>query len=158
MAEQIRKSALNETVFTAEPGEKILREIRADKRVYWRDHGVMAFLGMIGAGVVLMIIGSDHVAIGSLGAVVALGVRGVWLYSEQMKFRWVLSNARLVGPGGRQAYLLELETVRRLFGDIQLIVKNGDKHLIKHVADAEAIVAEIEAARVKRAKRKGADT
>lgn len=155
MAEEIRKSALNETVFTPEQGEKQLREIRADKGVFWRDHGVMALLGMIGAGVVLSVVGSDHVAIGGLGAVLALGVRGAWLYSEQMKFRWVLSNMRLVGPGGREAYLLELETVRRLFGDIQLITKSGDKHLIKHVAHAEKIVAEIEAARAKRAKRKG---
>lgn len=156
MAEEIRKSRLDETVFKPESGEKKLREIRADKGVFWRDHGVMALLGMVGAGLVLMLIGSDHVAIGSLGAVLALSVRGAWLYSEQMRFHWVLSNMRLVGPGGREAYLLELETVRRLFGDIQIITKGGDKHLIKHVANAESVVAEILAARDKRAKRKGA--
>lgn len=155
MAEEIRKSRLDDTVFTPESGEKKLREIRADKGVFWRDHGVMALLGMVGAGLVLMMIGSDHVAIGSLGAVLALGVRGAWLYSEQMRHFWVLSTARLVGPGGREAYLMELETVRRLFGDIQIITKSGDKHLIKHVANAEAVVAEILAARDKRAKRKG---
>jgi hypothetical protein len=156
MAEKIRKSRLDATVFTPESGEKKLREIRADKGVFWRDHGVMALLGMIGAGLVLSVLGSDHVAIGSLGAVLALGVRGAWLYSEQMRFYWVLSTMRLVGPGGRETYLMELETVRRLFGDIQIITKSGDKHLIKHVADAESVVAEILAARDKRAKRKGA--
>ena len=156
MAEQIRETSLGDTVYEPEPGEKKLRDIRSDKGVYWRDHGVMAVLGMGVVGMVLAFIGSDHVAIGSLGAVLALGARGAWLYSEQMKFHWVLSNMRLVGPGGRKVYLLELEKVRRLFGDIQLITKGGDKHLIKHVAHAEALVAEIEAARDKRAKRKGA--
>jgi len=156
MAEEIRESSLGDTVFNPEPGEKILREIRSDKATYWRDHGVMAVLGMGVVGMVLAFIGSDHVAIGSLGAVLALAVRGLWLYSEQMKFRWVLSNMRLVGPGGRQVYLLELEKARRLFGDIQLITKSGDKHLIKHIRQSDHLVAEIEAARDKRAKRKGA--
>ncbi|TVP72569.1 MAG: hypothetical protein EA339_06140 [Rhodobacteraceae bacterium] len=154
MGEEIRTSLLAETVFVPEQGEKKLRDIRADKATYWRDHGVMAVLGMGVVGMVLAFIGSDHVAFGSLGAVLALGVRGVWLYSEQMKFHWVLSNTRLVGPAGREVYLLELEKVRRLFSDIQLITKSGDKHLIKHVAGAESVVAEIEAARAKRAKRK----
>lgn len=156
MGEQIRESTLAETVFDPEPGEKKLRDIRSDKATYWRDHGVMAVLGMGVVGMVLAIMGSDHVAIGSLGAVLALGVRGLWLYSEQMKFHWIVTNMRLIGPGGRQVYLLELEKVRRLFGDIQIITKTGDKHLIKHVAGAEAVIAEIEAARVKRARRKGA--
>ena len=145
-----------ETVYTLEPGEKVLEEIRADKGTYWRDHGVMAVLGMLGAGVVLWAIGSPHVAIGSLGAVLALAVRGLWLYSEQMKFRWVLTNARMIGPGGRSIFLLELDKVRRLFSDIQLVTKTGDKFLLKHNAQADALLARIEGAREKRAKRKGA--
>ncbi len=155
MAEQIRESRLGDTLVELEPGEKRLREIRSDRATYIRDHAAMAVLGMGMVGMVLALIGSDHVLIGSLGAVLALIVRGLWLYSEQMKFHWVLTSARLVGPGGRQTYLLELDRVRRLFDDIQLVTKGGDKHLIKHVAGAEAIVAEIEAAREKRAKRKG---
>jgi hypothetical protein len=155
MAEKIREVSLGDTVVELEPGEKRLRDIRSDKGTYWRDHGVMAVLGMGVVGMVLALIGSDHVAIGSLGAVLALGVRGAYLYSEQMKFHWVLTNMRLVGPGGRQVYLLELDTARRLFGDIQIITRGGDKHLIKHIAGSETVVAEIEAARDKRARRKG---
>lgn len=138
-----------------EPGEKLLREIRSDKGRYWRDHGVLGVIGMVGAGVVLWAIGSPYAAIGALGAVLALAVRGLWLYREQMKFRWRLTDIRLIGPGGRSVYLLELATVRRLMGDIQVITKAGDKYLIKHIDEAEAVVAEIEAARAKRAKRKG---
>ncbi|NBB98256.1 MAG: hypothetical protein GVY34_08815 [Alphaproteobacteria bacterium] len=139
-----------------EPGEKLLREIRSDTGRYWRDHGVLGVIGMVGAGVVLWAIGSPYAAIGALGAVLALAVRGAWLYAEQMKFRWRLTNARLIGPGGRSVYLLELTQVRRLMGDIQIITKAGDKYLIKHIDGAEDVVAEIEAARLKRSKRKGA--
>ena len=138
-----------------EPGEKLLREIRSDKGRYWRDHGVLGVVGMVGAGVVLWAIGSPYAAIGAFGAVLALAVRGAWLYREQMQFRWRLTNTRLIGPGGRSVYLLELVTVRRLMGDIQVVTKAGDKYLVKHIADAESVVADIEAAREKRAKRKG---
>jgi hypothetical protein len=156
MADPILAPQSGDTTFELDAGEKVLLEIRSDRATYWRDHGVMAVLGMVGAGVVLMLIDSPHVAIGSLGAVLALIVRGLWLYSEQMKFLWVLTNIRLVGPGGRSIYLLELDKIRRLFGDIQIITKTGDKFLVKHVAGSEAVVTQINAARDKRAKRKGA--
>ena len=156
MAERILDPKGADTTYVLETGEKVLLDIRSDKGTYWRDHGVMAVLGMLGAGVVLWVIGSPHVAIGSLGAVLALIVRGLWLYSEQMKFHWVLTDRRMIGPGGRTIFLLELENVRRLFSDIQLITKTGDKFLIKHNAQAAQLVDQINAARDKRAKRKGA--
>jgi hypothetical protein len=143
----------NDTPLELEPGEKRLRDIRSDRMTYLRDHAAMAVLGMGAVGMVLAIMGSDHVFIGSLGAVLALVVRGLWLYSEQMGFRWVLTNQRLVGPGGRQVWLMELARARRLFGDIQLVTRSGDKHLIKHVAQPDDILAAIEVARDKRAKR-----
>lgn len=156
MAERIADPKSGDTVFDLEPGEKVLLEITSDRATYWRDHGVMALLGMAGAGLVLWLMGSPHVAIGALGAVLALAVRGLWLYSEQMKFRWVLTDRRMVGPGGRSIFLLEIDSVRRLFSDLQLVTKTGDKFLIKHNAKADALVAQITAARDKRAKRKGA--
>lgn len=137
-----------------ESGEKLLGTIRADKGRYWRDHALLALLGMAGAGAVLWLIGSDHVAIGSLGAVLALAVRGAYLYSEQMKSVWHLTDKRLILPDGkRSVMLLEIETVRRLMGDLQVITRAGDKHLVKHLTDAQAEVARIEAARERRARR-----
>ena len=137
-----------------EAGEKILGELRADKGRYWRDHALLAVLGMAGAGSVLWLIGSEHVAIGSLGAVLALAVRGAYLYSEQMKTVWRLTDRRVILPDGkRSVMLLEIDKVRRLMGDLQIITCAGDKHLIKHLANPEAEVARITAARERRAKR-----
>lgn len=155
MSENIELRGTGDTSFTLEPGEKVLRDIRSDRTTYWRDHGIMALIGMVGAGVFLTLIGSPHVAIGSLGAVLALAARGAYLYSEQMKFHWVLTNIRLIGPGGRTIMLLELEAVRRLFGDIQVVTKSGDKHLIKHIKNAPQTITDILSARDKRAKRRG---
>ena len=156
MAEQIPEARAADTVLELEKGEKRLIDIRSDRGTYLRDHLVLAVFGMGVVGMVLAVIGSDHWLIGSLGAVLALAVRGAYLYSEQMGVHWVLTDRRLVGPGGRNVYLLELITVRRLFGDVQLVTRAGDKHLIKHVAGAEDVVETIERTRARRAKRAGA--
>lgn len=137
-----------------EQGEKLLREIASDRATYWRDHGIMALAGMAAVGVVLLIMGSAHVAIGALGAVAAIGVRGAYLASEQLAARWWLTDRRLLLPGGRAVNLLEIETARRLFGDVQIVTAGGDKHLLKHVADAPQVAADILAARDKRRKRR----
>ena len=155
MAEQISQARVADTVLELEKGEKRLIDIRSDKATYLRDHLVLAILGMGLVGMVLAVVGSDHWFIGSLGAVLALGARGAYLYSEQMGVHWVLTNRRLVGPGGRNVYLLELITVRRLFGDVQLVTRAGDKYLIKHVAGAEDVVETILRARDRRSKRAG---
>ena len=124
-----------------EPGEKIVTEIRPDRGRYWRDHGVMAVALMALAGGVLWVTGTPYPAIGSLGAILAVGVRAAYLASETLGLRWVLTDRRVILPGGqRSVALLELETVRTLLGDVQLITRTGDKHLLKHVADGSRLV------------------
>ncbi len=135
-------------------GEKLLREIASDRGRYWRDHAVLALLGMAGLGVVLVLIGSPYPAIGALGAPLAIGVRAAYLASEQLGNRWWLTDRRILLPGGRSVGLVELATVRRLMGDVQLITRAGDKYLLRHIARPAALVAEIDAARAKRAKRR----
>lgn len=136
-----------------EPDEKLVMELRSDKGRYWRDHAILALLGMAGAGGVLFVMGSPHVAIGSLGAVLALAVRGAFLAREQLGFRWHLTDRRLILPGERQVMLLEVDNVRKLMGDLQVITKTGDKHLIKHLADADTVVSRITETRARRAKK-----
>lgn len=136
-----------------EHGEKLLREIASDRGRYWRDHGVLAILGMVAVGGVLLALGNPHAAIGALGAPLAIGVRAAYLASEQLGNRWWLTSQRLLLPGGRALGLMEIATARRLMGDVQIITRNGDKHLLRHIADPAGLVAAIEAARDKRAKR-----
>ncbi len=137
-----------------EPGEKVVSELRSDRGRYWRDHAVLALVGMAGAGTVLWLIGSEHAAIGALGAVLALGVRGAYLAGEQLRMRWLVTDRRLILPNGGNVMLLEIETMRKLMGDLQIVTRAGDKHLIKHLADAEAAIATISDARARRARRR----
>lgn len=133
-------------------GEKMLREIAPDRARYWRDTAILALVGMAAVGVVLLLIGSPHAAIGALGAPLAVGARAAYLASETLGTRWWLTSQRLLLPGGRAVGLREVETVRRLLGDVQIVTRAGDKHLMKHIANPEALVADITAARARRRK------
>lgn len=136
--------------------ETQIAEFHPDKTRYWRDNGIMAVGLMALAGVFLWAIGSPYPAIGSLGAILAVGVRAFYLASETLNMRWVLTNRRLILPSGVHSInLMEIEKARRLLGDVQVISTTGDKHLLKHMADADAVIATLLAAREKRAKRRG---
>jgi hypothetical protein len=139
-----------------EPGEKVVAELRSGRGRYWRDHAVLALIGMAGAGTVLWLIGSEHAAIGALGAVLALAVRGAYLAGEQLKMRWLVTDRRVILPGGGAVMLLEIEAMRKLMGDLQLVTRAGDKHLIKHLDNADAARATIAEAKARRARRKRA--
>ena len=134
-------------------GEKMLREIRPDRGRYWRDHAILALVGMAGVGGVLLAIGSPHAAIGALGAPLAVGARALYLASESLGARWWLTSQRVLLPGARSVGLLEVETVRKLLGDVQIITRSGDKHLLRHIAEPEKLVSDITAARDRRQKR-----
>lgn len=141
--------------FLLDPGEKLLEELRPDPRRYWRDHGIMALGLMALAGGFLWLIDSAYPAIGSLGAILAVAVRATYLKSETLGMVWTLTDRRLILPGGvRSVALLEIDRIRTLLGDVQVITRSGDKHLMKHLADGPAAVARVTAARDKRSKRR----
>ncbi|WP_114965752.1 hypothetical protein [Alkalilacustris brevis] len=136
-----------------EKGEKLRREIRSDKRIFWRDHLWMALIGMALVALVLWLMDNAFILIGTFGAGAAVAVRALYLASEALASRWWLTDRRVILPDGKRAVmLLEIETVRRLFGDVQIVTRAGDKYLIKHLADGDALVAEITAARDRRRK------
>ena len=136
-------------------GEKLLAEWRSDRGRYWRDHGVMALVLTALAGLVLWLLDVEHIAIGALGAILAVGVRGLYLQGEQMKSVWRLTDRRVILPHGGAVGLMEIETQRKILGDVQLITRAGDKHLLKHLADADAVLADLTRARERRARRRG---
>jgi hypothetical protein len=131
----------------AEPGEALVAEFRADRAAYWRGHLVMAVALGVVAGVALMIMDNPAPWAGPVGAAMALGIRGWYVASEVLGMRWQLTDRRIVIPGGRAFRLADLVTVRPFLGDVQLVTRSGDKHLIKYQPDAAATVATIDKAR-----------
>ncbi len=129
-----------------EPGERVLEIFRADRTAYWRDHAWMAAGAMaLGMGV-LWAIGNPHVWTGAVGGLAAIAVRAGYLASDEMKARWDLTDRRVLGPLGKQAWLRDIAQVRVLGSAVQIVTTGGDKHLMKYQADRAAVKVRIEAA------------
>ncbi len=133
-------------------GEQVLAVFTPDRARYLRDHINMAGLGIIAATVVLFALGRLHTIWAAvLGVVAAVAFRGLFLRSEVFARRWQLTDRRLIGPQGRVVFLLEIQQLRRLWGDVQIVTTDGAKHLMKHLADPQAVIDQIESARRDRA-------
>ena len=132
-------------------GEPVLAEWRGDPAVYRKNNTILAAVFAVLAGAALVAIGNPYPWTGPLAAVLAVGLRAVYLRSEALGEGWRLTPARLLGPGGRIVPLSSLAEVRPFFGDVLLITRTGDKHLMKYLADGAAVRARIDAARQGRA-------
>jgi len=132
------------------PGEALLQTWRGDARVYLAATVRLAAILALGVGVVLYAIGNGDILVGALGAVLAIGARGWFLASEALAFEWRLTDRRLLGPGGKEAALPDITRLRMLFGDVQVVTRQGDKHLIRHMARPQAVIAAIESAKARR--------
>jgi len=128
-------------------GETLLQSWTTDRATYWRGHAILALLGGVVAGIILVLMGNPAPWVGPVAAVLAIGARAAYLASEARGLTWRLTDQRLLGPAGRNLALADIAKARSLFGDVQVVTRNGDKHLIKYMADAPAVIAAIEAAR-----------
>ena len=159
MSEIKRDEVLNyrpgpESELPLDEGEKVTAIFLADNRRYWVDHVLLGVIGIVLVSAILLYMGkADQIAIAAVAIVIGMAARAAWFRSEAFARRWQLTDRRLIGPQGRQVMLLEIKTVRRLMGDVQMVTNSGAKHLIRHLADSEPVLAAIDAARAKRAKK-----
>lgn len=128
-------------------GERLLATFRADRGTYWRAHAILAVVAGVLAGGVLLAIGNPDPWVGPVAALLAIGVRAGYLASEALGEAWLLTDRRLVGPGGREVSLSGIATARAFLGGVQVVTRSGDKHLIRYLADPEGTAACIRDAR-----------
>lgn len=124
-------------------GEALCHEFRPDAAAYWRGHGILALIGGVVAGVVLVATGNPYPWTGPVAAALAIGLRAAYLRSEVMAQRWRVTDRRLLGPGLRDIPLGQIVTARPFLGDVQIVTRSGDKHLMKYMADAQSVIAAI---------------
>ena len=128
-------------------GETLRETWTTDRATYWRGHAILALLGGVVAGIILVLMHDPAPWVGPVAAVLAIGARAAYLASEARDLTWRLTDQRLLGPAGRNLALSDIARARSLFGDVQVVTRSGDKHLIKYMADARAVIAAIEDAR-----------
>lgn len=126
--------------------DRVLARFVPDRRIYIRDHVIIAAFGTAAVALVLTVMGNPDAWVAFIAAPLAVGVRGAYLASEDLTATWELTGGTLTGPG-RTLPLAEIKTVRRLGSAAQVIMRSGDKHLIKYQADPQAVAASIEGAR-----------
>ena len=122
---------------------------RADRAAYIRAHAWMAAAAMALGMAILWIAGNPHVWTGAIGGLGAIALRGWYLASEELAIGWTLGDTRLEGPGWRNMALADISAVRTLGSYVQVVTVQGDKHLLKYLADPEGAKAAIDAARAR---------
>lgn len=131
-----------------EPGEEVRATFLPDPARYRQDHILLAALFGVLAGLGFVLLGkAGEIWIGAVGAILAIGFRYFFFRSEVFARRWQLTDRRLIGPQGRQVRLNQIRLVRGLMGDVQIVTRGGEKHLIRYQADPKAVIARIESAR-----------
>lgn len=112
---------------------------RPDRAVYIRDHLFMGCLGAIGATALLYYMGDADYWVGVPASLLAIGVRGWYVASEELGMEWALDSAAVSGSNGKRIPLGQIERVRSIGSAVQIVTKGGDKHLLKYMADTAAV-------------------
>ena len=120
----------------------------ADRAAYIRNHTWLAALGMGAAMAILWVMNSPHIWTGAPAGLAAIALRGWYLASEELNVVWQIDGNTLTGPSERNIPLNQIETVRSMGSFVQVITRDGDKHLIKYQADPAATIAAMESARL----------
>lgn len=124
-------------------GETLKETFTPDPKTYWRAHVIMALVLGLVAGAVLLYRGDPWPIMGPVGAILAIGIRAVYLKSEALSDIWHLTDRRLIGPRGISLPLSSIMDARSAFGAVQITMTGGDRHLMKYMADTKATAARL---------------
>ena len=119
---------------------------RADRVTYVRAHTWMAAAAMAAGMAVLWMLGNPHIWTGAIGGLAAVAVRGFYLMGEELGWVWELWPDRLTGPGEKEIALGDIAEVNTITHSVQIVTRDGQKHLIKFQSNREATAAAIRGA------------
>jgi hypothetical protein len=111
---------------------------------YYRAHATMAAVCMAAAMGLLWIIDSPHIWTGAVGGLAAIVLRALYARSEELAATWTLTETTLTSPTGHAVPVSNLSQVKAMGSYVQVITKDGHKHLIKYQADPAKVIAELE--------------
>lgn len=124
-------------------GETLVATFSGNPTTYVKEHVMLAAIGAVGATGVLIAMGEPHYWTGAVGALLAIAIRGVYVYSEAVGQTWQLTDRRLLSPTGMTLPRSEIADVRTIISAAQVITRTGDKYLIKYQPDPKAVAQTI---------------
>lgn len=128
-------------------GETLVARFSGNPATYIKEHIMLAAIGAVGATAVLMAMGNPHAWTGAVGALLAIAIRGVYVYSEAIGHTWQLTDKRLLSPAGMTIRLSDVADVRTIISAAQVVTRSGDKYLIKYQADPKGVAETIKSRR-----------
>ncbi len=120
--------------------------IMSSPDTYIREHVILAILGAVLMTGYLALTESSSLWVGVVGAFAAIGIRGFYLYKEQLNNVWILDDRSLTLPNGTAIPLGEIKAVRGIFSAVQVVTTEGDKHLIRYQSDRAGVIKTISTA------------
>ncbi|WP_166418454.1 hypothetical protein [Cochlodiniinecator piscidefendens] len=124
--------------------EMLTKTFVASKATYIKEHVMLAAIGSVIATAVLMFMGDPNPWVGIVAAIMAIGIRGFYLASEQLNLHWHLTDRRLILPDGSALALRDIAKTRTILSAAQVVATTGDKYMMKYMADPAAICADID--------------
>lgn len=124
-------------------GETLLATFTGSKSTYIKEHVLLAALGSVLAVGVLIWMGDPNYWVGPIAAVLAIGVRGVYVASEQIGMTWQLTDHRLITPTGMGVRRSDIAKVNTVFSAAQVVTTSGDKFMIKYLDDPKGVATTI---------------
>jgi len=132
---------------TLADSETLIARFSGHPGTYIKEHVMLAAIGAVGATGVLMATGNPHAWTGAVGALLAIAIRGVYVYSEAVGQIWQLTDKRLLSPTGMTIPRSEISDVRTIISAAQVVTVTGDKYLIKYQPDPKAVAETIKTGR-----------
>mgnify|MGYP001827261705 CR=1 FL=1 len=133
---------------TLADGETLIARFSGNRTTYVKEHVMLAAIGAVGATGVLMAMGNPHAWTGAVGALLAIAIRGVYVYSEAVGQVWQLTDKRLLSPTGLAIPRRDISDVRTIISAAQVVTRTGDKYLIKYQPDPKAVAETIKTAQL----------
>ena len=128
-------------------GEVLLETFRPDRGVYLRNTLILMVVFGVIVGGVLVAMGDPNPWVGPLAAILGLGARAWFLASEALAAAWRLTDRRLLGPAGQVIARADLAEARKVFGEVAVVTRAGEKFLIKYPANPDAVIARLNGAK-----------
>ncbi|MFE3837369.1 hypothetical protein [Pseudogemmobacter sonorensis] len=138
-----RKAAIPDP---ASDGPRVLARWMPDRRSFWQRTFYMAVIFGFVAVWTLYLLDNPYLWTAPLAAFIAVFGRAAYLKSEILAQGWVMTETTLNGPQGRIVPLASVAEVKSFLGDVVIVTRAGEKHLIKYPADPEPVVRRIKAA------------
>lgn len=120
--------------------------IKSGKANHNRCNTLRATIGMGGAMLMLWLMGTPHAWTGAVAGLAAIILCRFYTASEELCAAWSIQDPELKDPFERSITLKKTDSEPGIMGDVQIIPKTGDTHLIKYLADPRVTTLETKGA------------